>query len=279
MTAFKDSWPRKTTQEVREEGHRLFIATWIVSLTVFGVHKVIFSEISGFTTLFVVFMQLKTWNPLQRQLTEFTESDGGVLFCFYCKKKKKQQNFPLRHPSASPRLCLPLSMAAAPVVTSCRCRTPAAWWTCKQHGHSYIFPSGRLGAVSTILFTLWIPRTRSRPAPLFLGSPFWRVRWCCVCLRVRGVEWLSVAWRACMWCLTVLRRLEPAMELKQPRSEPPSGKQQGETIEAGVRRRRPDRSSNLGRRCTKRSRKWSLLATCVTLYDVAANCLWQLAHL
>lgn len=92
----------------------------------------------------------------------------------------------------------------------------------------------------------------------------------CVCV---CVEWLSVAWRACMWCLTVLRRLEPAMELKQPRSEPPSGKQQGETIEAGVRRRRPDRSSNLGRRCTKRSRKWSLLATCVTLYDVAANCL------
>lgn len=84
-------------------------------------------------------------------------------------------------------------MAAAPVVTSCRCRTPAAWWTCKQHGHSYIFPSGRLGAVSTILFTLWIPRTRSRPAPLFLGSPFWRVRWCCVCLRVRGVALCCLA--------------------------------------------------------------------------------------
>lgn len=115
-----------------------------------------------------------------------------VLFCFYCKKEK-QQNFPLRHPSASPRLCLPLSMAAAPVMTSCRCRTPAAWWTCKQHGHSYIFPSGRLGAVSTILFTLWIPRTRPRPAPLFLGSPFWRVRWCCVCLRVRGVALCCLA--------------------------------------------------------------------------------------
>lgn len=98
-----------------------------------------------------------------------------VLFWLKIKKKnkkKRQQNFPLRHPSASPRLCLPLSMAAAPVVTSCRCRTPAAWWTCKQHGHSYIFPSGRLGAVSTILFTLWIPRTRSRPAPLFFRESF-----------------------------------------------------------------------------------------------------------
>lgn len=44
---------------VREEGHRLFITAWIGSLAVFGVRWVIISDISRFTTLFVVFMQLK----------------------------------------------------------------------------------------------------------------------------------------------------------------------------------------------------------------------------
>lgn len=51
--------------------------------------------------------------------------------------------------------------------------------TCKQHGCSSVSPSGRLGAVSTILFTLWIPRTpRLGPAV----KSFWCVFACvCVC--------------------------------------------------------------------------------------------------
>lgn len=154
---------------VREEGHRLFITAWIGSLAVFGVRWVIISDISRFTTLFVVFMQLKNVKSSPGSADWIHRNWWRFFFCLFVWFFffVKAAELPFKVPSAPPRLRLPLSKTAVPVATSCRCHTPAAWWTCKQHGHSYIFPSGRLGAVSTILFTLWIPRTRSRPAPLF----------------------------------------------------------------------------------------------------------------
>lgn len=87
---------------------------------------------------------------------------------------------------------------------------------CKQHGHSYIFPSGRLDAVSTILLTLWIPPDQV----LGLSRPF---RSCSGVLLVVGVcgvvcVCVCVKWfccLVCMWRLMVLRRLQ------QPRSVPP----------------------------------------------------------
>ena len=105
---------------------------------------------------------------------------------------KKQQNFPFTCASVRG---LQISCAHACCLS-----------TCKQHGRGYMFPSGRLGAVSTILFTLWIPRTSFGTSPLQVlqRSPFGVcvvVCLCvqsfsllagvcvCVCVCVCGVSW------------------------------------------------------------------------------------------
>ena len=79
---------------------------------------------------------------------------------------------------------------------------------CKHHGH--MFPSGRPAAVSTILFTLWTPRTRFRTAPLLgpAAESFWCVCVVCVCVCVCGVALccrVCVCVCVCVWRLMVLR--------------------------------------------------------------------------
>lgn len=163
MAAFKDIWPRKTSRGGRSPfvHHRVnrffgsFRRTLGHNFRYFTFHNIIcrFHAVKKREILSRI-----SWLNSQKLMEVF------FVFCFFFVKAAE---LPFKVPSAPPRLRLPLSKTAVPVATSCRCHTPAAWWTCKQHGHSYIFPSGRLGAVFTILFTLWIPRTRSRPAPLF----------------------------------------------------------------------------------------------------------------
>lgn len=166
------------------------------------------------------------------------------------------------------------------------------WWsTCKQHGHSYIFPSGRLDAVSTILLTLWIPWARIWDCPALLG-PAVESFWLWVC----GVVCVCVCVKCClvcMWRLMVLRRLQqPTVCATRQNLLNSNG---GRTIlvpgyeHVAIRAPLKESSSNIWRilhwtlvevrTVYKEKQEWSLLATCVTLYDVAANCLWQLAHL
>lgn len=52
---------------------------------------------------------------------------------------------------------------------------------CKQHGNGYMFSSGRLGAVSTILFTLWIPWTRFLDCPIMIVLQCVFADLCCLC--------------------------------------------------------------------------------------------------
>ena len=112
---------------------------------------------------------------------------------------KKQQNFPFTCASVRG---LQISCAHACCLS-----------TCKQHGRGYMFPSGRLGAVSTILFTLWIPRTSFGTSPLQVlqRSPFGVCVVVCLC-----VQSFSLLAGVCV-CVCVVSHGEPAMELKQPR--------------------------------------------------------------